>query len=128
MKQYFAEYTKWEDFKNGMYCGTATIRDEEQIKKAKEILSNPDLFREILVDLIIQWPISTRVNLTNTGTNRRAWLGAAACSFKHEVTEVQTRFAWNELNELQQFEANSIAESIITQFENKSYAQETIKF
>lgn len=127
MKQFFAHYEEWEDYKNGMYCGTVN-RDEEQIKNAKKVLSDPYLFKNILIDLVRQWQISSKVNLTNTGINRRAWLGAAACSFKFNVTETNTRYAWNELNEKQQFEANTIAEEIINQFELTQNAQEVIRF
>lgn len=125
MERYYSNFQNWEDYKNGMYCGTVK-RDEEEVKKAKEILSNPILFHKIMKDLVIDWPIATRVNLSNTGTNRRAWLGAAACNYKHSVTEIQTRLAWNELNELQKFNANTEAEKIISEFELNYNAQKAI--
>lgn len=127
MNQFFTHYENWEDYKNGMYYGTLN-RDEEQIVNAKKILSDPSTFKNILVDLIKQWPVASKVNLTNSSINRRAWLGAAACNFKFNVTETNTRYAWNELNESQQFQANTVAESIITEFELSQNAQESIRF
>jgi hypothetical protein len=119
MEQVYEHYEKWEDFKNGMYCLTS-LKDEQQIIKAKKILSNTKLFKQVLEELIIKWPVSTAVNLTNKSINRRAWLGAAACSFKYGVTEVNTRNAWAELNDLQRFEANTVAEIIIKIYEEKN--------
>lgn len=119
MKQFYSHYENWEDFKNGMYCATVT-RDNEQVNKAKSVLSNPRLFEVILEKVLIDWPIASMVNLTNEGMNRRAWLGAAACNFEHGVTEINTRFAWGELNDLQRSQANDIAEIIIKKYERKN--------
>ena len=116
IKQYHTHYENWEDFKNGMYCATVT-RNDDQVRKAKLILSDPKAFALILERVLCDWPISTKVNLTNTGMNRRAWLGAAACNIDSDVTEVNTRFAWGELNDLQRFEANSVAETFIKRYE-----------
>lgn len=127
MNQFFTHYTNWEDYQNGMYCGTIQ-RDETQVNRAKAILSNTDLFGEILSKLVNQWPISSKVNLTNNGINRRAWLGAAACCFDSSVTEINTRYAWNELNDSQQFQANTVAERVISEFENQNHVQTTITF
>lgn len=119
MQQFYAPYSQWEDFNNGMYCSTVT-KDENQIIKAKSLLSNPIEFKNTLIKLLKDWPISTKVNLTNKGANRRAWLGAAACNHKHGVTEINTRYAWGELNDIQRFNANTIAELIITDYERKN--------
>lgn len=124
MRQVYANYMNWECYKNGMYCGTAN-RDEKQITNAKNVLSNPNFFSQIIDELLLKWPISSAVHLTNNGINRRAYLGAAACCFKFGVTEYQTRIAWGELNELQKFAANTVAENKITDFNN---AQITIGF
>lgn len=118
MKQFFEHYEKWEDYQNGMYCGTFE-NNAELIEKAKSLLSNPSLFYETALKLITSWPIATKINLTNLGCNRRAWLGQAACSYLHNVPEILTRQAWVELNELQRFEANSVAEKIIVLYERK---------
>jgi hypothetical protein len=119
MKQVYEHYKKWEDYQNGMYCLTV-LRDEKQVMQAKKILSNPKLFNSILDKLIVSWPISSAVNLTNKSINRRAWLGAAACSFQYGVTEVNTRNAWSELNDLQRFNANTVAEIIIKKYEEQN--------
>jgi hypothetical protein len=118
-EQFYAHYNQWEDYLNGMYCSTSE-NDNDQINKAKLVLSNPDLFKEILIRLIKKWPISSRVNLTNKSINRRAWLGAAACCFEYGVTEINTRQAWSELNDIQRFNANTIAEIIINHYEEEN--------
>lgn len=45
MKQVFYHYTKWEDFKNGMYDEIKDGRNE-RVNKAVELLSNLDLLYE----------------------------------------------------------------------------------
>ena len=119
MEQFYITYEKWEDYNNGMYCLTVG-RDEYQIIRAKSILSNPEKFKEILFRLIDQWPISTKVNLTNKSINRNAWLGAAACSFEYGVTEINTRHAWAELNDIQRYKANEVADLIVKHYEREN--------
>jgi len=119
MKQIFHPYHLWEDYQSGMYCGSFD-GDPKQVIKAKLILSTPDLFKYILIRLVKEWPISSAVNLTNKSINRRAWLGAAACCFDSGVTETNTRQAWAELNDIQRFNANTIAEIIIKHYEEEN--------
>lgn len=108
----------WEDYKNGMYS-TFFDREDKHIDNATLVLSNCELFDSICFDLILKWPISSAVNLTNISCNRRAWLGQAACCFKYSVPEILTRVAWNRLNTEQQKIANLVAEKHITNYENK---------
>lgn len=117
MEQFYSHHDNWEDFKNGMYCGTSD-NNQEQIEKAKSLLSDSDLFYKTMHELLIKWPISSKVNLTNKGINRRSWLGHAACNFMYSIPEIVTRKAWNELSEIQQFNANTIAERFINEYEN----------
>lgn len=120
MNQFYSHHDNWEDFKNGMYCGTIS-NDTGLSDKAKSLLCNPDLFYSTIKKMIVDWPIATKVNLTNKGINRRSWLGHAACSFLYNVPEIITRIAWKEMNEVQQFEANTVAEKCIIEFE-QTYA------
>lgn len=116
IKQIHHPYHLWEDFKNGMYCGT-TDNDPDLIEKAKSLLSNTKLFYSTAKEILTRWPISSSVNLSNVGINRRAWIGQAACSYLHSVPETLTRVAWMELNDIQRFEANTVAEKIILIYE-----------
>ncbi len=116
MDQYYSHHDNWEDFKSGMYCGT-TDKNPDLIEKAKSLLSDNDLFYNTLKEILIKWPVASKVNLTNKGINRRSWLGHAACCYLYSIPEIITRKAWNELNELQQFNANTVAERFILEYE-----------
>lgn len=111
MAQYFAHYHFWEDFKNGIFDSRV---QEKYIKKAMYILSTPTIFKETIQHMFKEWHISCKVNLTNNDINKRAWVGAAACSYGMDCTEKETRIAWNRLNDKQRIKANSIAEEQIT--------------
>lgn len=126
MKQFFAPYWDWEDFKNGMY-NKQTKNELEHIEKSIEILSDSELFFKISKQMIAEWIISAKVNLTDLQQNRRAWIGQATCCFANGTPENLVRIAWNSLSEQKQKEANYIAERIIIEFElkekNLNYAE-----
>lgn len=121
---FFAEYTVWEDYLNGMYDPYDIGNEEQFVTYAAEVLVNKSLFKKTCLELLEAWPISSKVNLTNQSCNRRAWLGQAACSFKYKVPEICTRMAWSRLTDMQRYEANKIADSIINFFE-KNYEKES---
>ena len=117
MNQFFAKYEFWEDFQNGMYDQFKPDQEEGLILKAIDILTSEKLFLAACKSVILTWPISSKVNLTNTGCNRKAWLGHASCSLIHKVPEVCTRKAWGRMSEEQQVRANKIAQIVINSFE-----------
>jgi hypothetical protein len=93
-------------------------KDEQKyISLAIDVLTNNTLFFNICKEVLINWKISSRVNLTNKQCNRKAWLGQACCNFKYKVPEICTRIAWGKLSINQQNEANKIAEQVINSFE-----------
>jgi hypothetical protein len=116
MKQFYERYEHWEDYKNGMYLMNGSDQDCKLINSIT-LLKDPDLFYETGKKLISDWPISSKVNLSNLGQNRRAWLGAAACCYKYSAPEFLTRIAWSVLNKEHQDIANSAADRIIHEFE-----------
>jgi len=120
MKQYYAEYTLWEDYINGMYDNT--IINEGKTLLGFSLLSNDVEFYNTMSYLINDWEICTKVNLTNTSINRRAWLGRAACNFKHGLTELETRVSWSLLSEQQKNKANKLADKIIKIYEKQNRA------
>jgi len=67
--------------------------------------------------VIEKWPISSRVNLTDVRSNRKSWLGQAACCIHSGVPEYITRTVWNGLTIDQKNNANNIAKQIIEQWE-----------
>jgi hypothetical protein len=117
MEQVFEHYEKWEDFKNGMYNIPKSEDEEKYCLLAMELLSNKEMFLGACKNVLSKWKISSKVNLTNTGCNRRAWLGQASCNLIHNVPETCTRMAWARLTDQQQFDANTIAEMVINSFE-----------
>jgi hypothetical protein len=116
IQPYYAEYTLWEDYNNGMY-DTIVVNEEELINEAMLVLCNPKLFLTICYDVLKYWEIASKVNLTNVNSNRRAWLGQAACSYYKNVPETLTRKAWSQMSDLQRYQANCIADKIIKLFE-----------
>ena len=117
MKQYFEQYTFWEDYLNGMYEIPLKSDGDGLVILSIKMLTDKELFLSTCKDILINWPISTMVNLTNKQCNRRAWLGQAACNYRFKVPEICTRIAWSKLTPIQQFEASLIAEKIIINFE-----------
>lgn len=123
-KQFFIHYQKWEDFQNGMYRVKEENGKDLMVFNAINLLKNQEEFYSTMMDLINDWNISVKVNLTNNQQNKRAWLGAAACCYKYNVPEYLTRIAWNLLDKNYQVEANITAEKIITYYNNKNIIQD----
>lgn len=116
MKQFFIHYEKWEDFQSGMYRLNYELNRDQFVIDAIWLLKNQPEFYSAMNELIEKWPIASKVNLTNNSQNKRAWLGAAACCYKHNTPEYLTRVAWNLLNKEDQDKANISAEKIISGF------------
>jgi len=131
VKQFFADYNTWEDYKNGMYLNQNHSTIEIDINNAKKLLSTPLFFSETIDELFNNWGVATKVNLTNINCNKRAWVGAAACSFKFNIPEVVTRSAWSKLTFTEQKKANKIAQLKINnwtlEYKNKNYAKTQIR-
>jgi len=125
MKRFYAPYTDWEDFKAGMYGNEVKIN---QIELSKRLLQNP---KNAMMRVIAEWPIASKHNLTNAGSNRKSWLGQAACCIECVSTEFETRLAWKELSKEQQSFANQCADEVIeiwekqNNFDKKNYVKDT---
>jgi hypothetical protein len=120
MKQIFEHYEKWEDFKHGMYELSDVLDKDIKVIQSVNLLKTQFEFYNTLKELEKYWPVSISVNLTNKSQNRRAWLGAAACSYKNDCPEYLTRIAWSLLNKSDQDKANKTAETFITEYERKN--------
>lgn len=112
-------YTKWEDFKAGMYR-MEWENETELINKSIKLLSDSEKFMEVMKKILIEWPVSCDENLSNSSRNRRAWLGQATCCYNHGCPELLTRKAWAELSKLQQYKANKAANRIIKTYAKRS--------
>lgn len=116
MRQQYAHYLEWEDYRNGMW--RMDVEDPELfIKNAAELLSSPADFYTVATEMVQEWKISALVNLTDNSCNKRAWIGQASCCYKHKTPEHLTRFAWNSLSKKQQDIANDIATKVIDEWE-----------
>ncbi|CAB4165180.1 hypothetical protein UFOVP916_64 [uncultured Caudovirales phage] len=125
IRQIYHPYNLWEDYINGMYKFPKQQDEEKYILLAIEMLTNKELFLNTCKEVLINWTISSSVNLTNKQCNRKAWLGQASCNFKYKVPEICTRIAWGKLSIEQQNEANKIAEQVINSFELNYEKQDT---
>lgn len=105
----FHTYDKWECHKAGFYKSTKDGWSHEQSEKEfKRILSDQDLFSEILNKLIIDWKFSCEHYLTNTSMNRIAWLGQAAVCY-HSGVPSRYSSAWFDIDAETRDKANATA-------------------
>lgn len=105
----FHTYDKWECHKAGFYKSTKDGWSHEQSEtEFKRILSNQDLFSEILNKLIIDWKFSCEHYLTNTSMNRIAWLGQAAVCY-HSGVPSRYSSAWFDIDLETREKANATA-------------------
>lgn len=109
-KQFYAPYTEWEDYQNGMYEMPNKEREFGMEEKAINVLKNP---YDSMLSVINKWKISTAHNLSKQATNKRSWLGQAACCYEYGIPEHVTRSVWNKLTENERNNANNIADQII---------------
>lgn len=119
LKRKYYNYKLWEDIKHGMYQIPKDQEKQQLILKAKELLSNPYQLFKSMKHCTNTWVISCQVNFTNPSCNHQAWLGQAACCFKHRVPENLVREAWNQLNQEQQLAANTVADILIFEWKEK---------
>lgn len=107
-------YYEWEEYKNGMYNVGAI--NENRVVKSVKLLCNPNLFRETLLQIIKDWPVTMYYHM-HSSHNKKAFLGQTACNFKHKATDREVREAWSRMNPDQQYKANLIAHKIIKTYE-----------
>ena len=120
MDKIYNHYEIWEDYQAGMYNDSDCQDKDKKVFLSVELLSNEKRFRDVCISILENWKVASDENLSNTGMNRRAWLGAAACMYNHGCPEWLTRIAWSLLNKEIQFKANNVAEQIINIYERKN--------
>lgn len=126
MRQKYYHYTLWEDFQHGMYDEDKDGR-EERVKKAVEILTNPELCFQQMTRVTKEWRVATEQNLTNMSINHQAFLGQTACAICAGVHEDETREAWGRLTNEQRYRANKIADAVFMEWRRR-YEKETEPF
>jgi len=112
----FHTYDKWECHKAGFYNNKKEGWTDEMCQNEYvRILSDTELFSEILDKLIKEWKYSCEHYLTNKSMNRIAWLGQASVCFYSGVPSIYSS-AWNKLTDQQQLKANLTAEKYLNKW------------
>lgn len=121
IKRVYHHYTKWEDYKSGMYNHPAPKdpESERRINGAAQCLSDESICLEHMRRVVEQWPIATEQVLTDRGVNRKAWLGWCACFMYCGSHDEETRKAWNLLVDETRARANAIADKVIKEWEER---------
>jgi hypothetical protein len=120
----FHTYDKWECHKAGFYQSTKEGWSHDECRfEFKRILSDQDLFSEILNSLIIDWKFSCEHYLTNKAMNRIAWLGQAAVCYSSGVPSRYSD-AWFDIPENTKKEANKTALKYLNKWLNMNSINE----
>lgn len=119
IEKIYHPYLKWEDFKAGMWSKCDPEKQESLLQQAIDFTGNADLYGKAMLRVIVEWPITCEHNLTDTGMNRKAFIGHAAVCLELGIPEYITRMAWNKLTDLQRVQANDKAKEAIAIWETK---------
>jgi len=105
----FHTYDKWECHKAGFYKSNKDGWTKEQCEEEFiRILSDQNLFSEILNKLIREWKYSCEHYLTNKSMNRIAWLGQAAVCY-HSGVPSKFSSSWFDIDKQTRNKANNTA-------------------
>ena len=124
MKRVWHPYTAWEEFHAGMWRRVYGDERARFLSEAIAFTGDHRLYGRWMLKVIAEWPTSCEHNLTDTGSNRRAWIGHAACTLAINCPEDVTRLAWGHLTVEQRSLANRQADIAITEWE-RAYARQT---
>ena len=114
----FHTYDKWECHKAGFYSPTKEGWSHQECKdEFKRILSDQNLFGEILGRVIVEWKNSCEHYLTNISMNRIAWLGQAAVCY-HSGVPSRYSDAWMDLDRKTREKADSTALTYLNKWMN----------
>ena len=117
MKQVYKPYWKWECYNNGMWNKVDNITEQKMLKTAIEFTGNHILYGEQMRKVVYKWSNTIEHHLTNTSTNRRAFLGHCAVFYKLQIPEYIVRKAWKHLTDKQRILADNEAEKTIKEWE-----------
>lgn len=123
IKRVWHHYLRWEDFIYGMWRTVSGNERKALLERAVEFTGDDELYGHYMSDVIEKWPTGCEHNLSDTGSNRKAWLGHAACCLAFGCPEDVTREAWGYLSQEQQDAANFQAQKYIDIWEAKYEAE-----
>lgn len=130
MKQIYHPYWKLECYNNGMWGKVSLEKEAELLPKAITFTGNHIDYGNAMIEVVENWKYCIEHHLTDNSINQKAYIGHAACSFKHKFPEYIVRMAWHKLTKNQQDLANEQAEKAINYWKSKklNYAQTVIRF
>lgn len=117
MTRFYVPYWEWEDWKNGMWG--KSDNEERDLAHAIEFTGDHVRYGDAMKTVISAWPYTMLNSLTNTGTNRRAFLGHCAVTFATGIPEYITRMAWKHLTDTQRESADAQAQKCINEYETE---------
>jgi hypothetical protein len=117
MRRVYYPYWEWEDYHSGMWRKVSNDEHDSFLQKAIELTSKSELYGSFMLQVLDLYPKACEHNLTDTGMNRRAWIGHAACSIAINCPEYIVREAWWLLTQEQRDKADEKAEQAIRKFE-----------
>ncbi len=128
MSRVHRPYMEWEDWAAGMWNGSDDFLAD--VARAVHILGSPEIFRTAAAAMVADWSNAASHNLTDTGQNRRSWVGQATCCHLAGIPESATRAAWWELTEAEREAANAVADEVIAGWldENPEGGQRCLSF
>ena len=114
----FHTYDKWECQKAGFYSPTKEHWSHQECEdEFKRILSDQNLFGQILSKVIVEWKNSCEHYLTNTSMNRIAWLGQAAVCYHSRVPSKYSS-CWMDLDKTTREKADNTALTYLNKWMN----------
>lgn len=117
MKRVWHRFERWEDYRAGMWRQVGAADARSFLARAIDFTGDAALYGSYMRKVIKCWPIACEHNLTDTGMNRKAWVGHAACCMAIGCPEDVTRAAWAHLTQQQQDDANAQAQAAIEEWE-----------
>ncbi len=125
IKQKFHHFSKWEDFKGGLYK-TNVERYGDKVQMSADLLSNQDEFFDVAIEMFSKWVYSTEQNLTDNMINKKAWIGQASCCFNHQAPDYATIEAWWSLSDEIKVEANNTAKKALKKWQSEQVMKDSL--
>ncbi len=110
MKRIWHPYWLWEDWKTGMWRKVSSSDRPKLLQIAIDFTGDADKYGEAMMEVVEKWHFACEQNLTDTSTNKLAWIGHAATALAVGCPEDVTRQAWGNLSVEQQCKANAKAQ------------------
>lgn len=95
---------------------------DEFLKRAIEFTGDYKMYGSYMMSVAKNWKYSCEHNLSNTNSNRQAYIGHAACALAFYCPEDIVREAWHNLTDEQRDSANNEADRAIKYWE-ENYAK-----